>query len=110
MLQRNHSSLLQFPHSMFQGLISSSINLSIVLLDNMYVSFSASTDDLLQTAHYVLGWTFKVKGLADQLDLQSLSIASNVPNTSKNTTPSSGPKFMVPVTFSYVISVSYLQV
>ncbi|XP_008807905.2 L-type lectin-domain containing receptor kinase SIT2-like [Phoenix dactylifera] len=52
-------------------LLSSSINLSSVILDTMYIGFSGSTGSIL-TSHYVLGWSFKMNGQADALNLSSL--------------------------------------
>jgi serine/threonine protein kinase len=47
------------------------MDLSPILLDTMYVGFSASTG-LLASSHYVLGWSFKINGLAPFLDLSKL--------------------------------------
>ncbi|XP_038979813.1 L-type lectin-domain containing receptor kinase IV.2-like [Phoenix dactylifera] len=52
-------------------LLSSSINLSSVILDTMYIGFSSSTGSILTSA-YVLGWSFKMNGQAAALDLSSL--------------------------------------
>ncbi|KZV27635.1 L-type lectin-domain containing receptor kinase S.4-like [Dorcoceras hygrometricum] len=52
-------------------LLSMQVDLSPVLLDNMYVGFSASTG-LLASSHYVLGWSFSINGEAKSLDLGSL--------------------------------------
>ncbi|CAD5167191.1 unnamed protein product [Musa acuminata subsp. malaccensis] len=52
------------PH---RPLLSAVINLSSVLLDLMYVGFSSSTGSFL-TSHYVLGWSFKMNGVAQALD------------------------------------------
>ncbi|XP_072952018.1 L-type lectin-domain containing receptor kinase SIT2-like [Typha angustifolia] len=52
-------------------LLSSTVNLSNVLLETMYVGFSSSTGSVL-TAHYVLGWSFKMNGIAQKLDYSKL--------------------------------------
>ncbi|XP_073112895.1 LOW QUALITY PROTEIN: L-type lectin-domain containing receptor kinase SIT2-like [Elaeis guineensis] len=52
-------------------LLSSFINLSSVILDTMYIGFSASTGSTL-TSHYVLGWSFNINGQAAALNLSSL--------------------------------------
>ncbi|KAG1355337.1 L-type lectin-domain containing receptor kinase IV.2 [Cocos nucifera] len=52
-------------------LLSSSVNLSSVILDTMYVGFSSSTGSIL-TSHYVLGWSFKMNGQPAALNLSSL--------------------------------------
>jgi hypothetical protein len=52
-------------------LLSLSYDLSPIIKDNMYVGFSSSTGSFL-TAHYVLGWSFKVNGQAPELDLSQL--------------------------------------
>ncbi|XP_058099377.1 L-type lectin-domain containing receptor kinase IV.1-like [Magnolia sinica] len=52
-------------------LLSSTVNLSSILLDDIYVGFSSST----RTApvyHYILGWSFKMNGQAQALDLSRL--------------------------------------
>ncbi|XP_058751217.1 L-type lectin-domain containing receptor kinase S.4-like [Vicia villosa] len=51
--------------------LSFHLDLSMVLLDTMYVGFSASTG-LLASSHYLLGWSFKINGPAPLLDLSSL--------------------------------------
>ncbi|XP_074559925.1 L-type lectin-domain containing receptor kinase SIT2-like [Curcuma longa] len=52
-------------------LLSTSVNLSAVFLDSMYVGFSSSVGSI-QTAHYVLGWSFSLAGEAQALDLDLL--------------------------------------
>ncbi|RRT63083.1 hypothetical protein B296_00013942 [Ensete ventricosum] len=52
------------PH---KPLLSDTIDLSSVLSDPMYVGFSSSTGPFL-TSHYVLGWSFKMNGVAPDLD------------------------------------------
>ncbi|MQM01414.1 hypothetical protein Taro_034179 [Colocasia esculenta] len=53
-------------------LLSSSLNLSGLFFEDMYVGFSASSGKAL-TSQYVLGWSFRVgAGKAPDLDLSSL--------------------------------------
>ena len=52
-------------------LLSLSCDLSPIIEDNMYVGFSSSTGSVL-TAHYVLGWSYKVNGQAPELVLFQL--------------------------------------
>ncbi|EXB36745.1 L-type lectin-domain containing receptor kinase S.4 [Morus notabilis] len=52
-------------------LLSSEIDLSVILEEFMYVGFSGSTG-LLASSHYILGWSFKINGEAQTLDLSSL--------------------------------------
>ncbi|KAK9123909.1 hypothetical protein Sjap_013511 [Stephania japonica] len=52
-------------------LISIKVDLSPVLLENMFVGFSASTGRLAST-HYVLGWSFRFNGVSRNLDISSL--------------------------------------
>ncbi|RWV85242.1 hypothetical protein GW17_00052980 [Ensete ventricosum] len=53
------------PH---KPLLSATIDLSSVLLsDPMFVGFSSSTGSF-ETSHYVLGWSFRMNGVADPLD------------------------------------------
>ncbi|XWS43749.1 hypothetical protein CRYUN_Cryun16bG0130600 [Craigia yunnanensis] len=52
-------------------ILSFHVDLSPFLQDLMYVGFSASTG-LLASSHYILGWSFKLSGQAQALDLSSL--------------------------------------
>ncbi|KAK9154347.1 hypothetical protein Sjap_001827 [Stephania japonica] len=52
-------------------LLTFPIDLSPILLDSMYVGFSASTG-LLASSHYIFGWSFKMNGQARPLLLASL--------------------------------------
>ncbi|CAL9775354.1 unnamed protein product [Musa acuminata subsp. burmannicoides] len=52
-------------------LLSFRVDLSPVLLDDMFVGFSASTG-LLASSHYLFGWSFKMKCVSRSLDLSSL--------------------------------------
>ncbi|KAH7664992.1 Non-specific serine/threonine protein kinase protein [Dioscorea alata] len=54
------------------ALLSSTINLSSIILHHMYVGFSASVGTSY-SYHYILGWSFKMNGInAPDLDLSSL--------------------------------------
>ncbi|URE40711.1 receptor kinase [Musa troglodytarum] len=61
-------------------LLSAVVNLSSVLLETMYVGFSASTGPFL-TSHYVLGWSFKMNGVAQALDS---SLLPSLPRAKSN--------------------------
>ncbi|XP_058099379.1 L-type lectin-domain containing receptor kinase SIT2-like [Magnolia sinica] len=52
-------------------LLSKMVDLSSIVLDNMYIGFSSSTK-LFQSYHYILGWSFKMNGQAQALDLSRL--------------------------------------
>lgn len=52
-------------------LLSLSRDLSSVVNDAMYVGFSSSTGSVL-ASHYVLGWSFKINGQAQELNLSQL--------------------------------------
>jgi hypothetical protein len=52
-------------------LLSLSRDLSPIIGNNMYVGFSSSTGSLI-TAHYVLGWSFKMNGQAPELLISQL--------------------------------------
>ncbi|XP_020256334.1 L-type lectin-domain containing receptor kinase IV.1-like [Asparagus officinalis] len=52
-------------------LLSSTIDLSSVMLDSMHVGFSSS-DGPFHTQHYILGWSFKTNGVARPLDYSKL--------------------------------------
>ncbi|CAD5167183.1 unnamed protein product [Musa acuminata subsp. malaccensis] len=65
------------PH---RPLLSAVVNLSSVLLETMYVGFSSSTGPWL-TSHYVLGWSFKMNGVAQALDF---SLLPSLPRAKSN--------------------------
>ncbi|KAK1323201.1 L-type lectin-domain containing receptor kinase IV.1 [Acorus calamus] len=52
-------------------LLSITIDLSEFTLDSMYAGFSSSTGAFL-TTHYILGWSFRINGRAQDLDLSAL--------------------------------------
>uniref|UniRef100_M4F5B3 non-specific serine/threonine protein kinase n=1 Tax=Brassica campestris TaxID=3711 RepID=M4F5B3_BRACM len=52
-------------------LVSTVRDLSSILLQDMFVGFSASTGAVV-SQHFILGWSFQVKGKAPPLDLQTL--------------------------------------
>ncbi|TMW84090.1 hypothetical protein EJD97_025819 [Solanum chilense] len=65
-------------------LISEVVDLSTVLNETMYAGFSAATGDKA-SSHYILGWSFRLNGAADPLDLVKLPIAPpEVVTSSKN--------------------------
>ncbi|KAJ0981867.1 hypothetical protein J5N97_010122 [Dioscorea zingiberensis] len=53
------------------ALLSSTINLSTIILDHMYVGFSAATG-VGYSYHYILGWSFKTDGKVPELNISSL--------------------------------------
>ncbi|KAE8696667.1 putative L-type lectin-domain containing receptor kinase I.6 [Hibiscus syriacus] len=61
-------------------LLSTSVDLSTVLLDSMYVGFSSSTGELT-SSQYILGWSFNKTGKAQSLDYSKLP---SLPNRSKS--------------------------
>ncbi|XP_078428252.1 concanavalin A-like lectin protein kinase family protein [Wolffia australiana] len=64
-------SVSPFSRKPAKPLISFPLDLSPVLLEEMFVGFSSSTG-LLASSHYLFGWSFQVNGLAQSLDLSSL--------------------------------------
>ncbi|XP_052174555.1 L-type lectin-domain containing receptor kinase IV.1-like [Diospyros lotus] len=52
-------------------LLSLSRDLSPIINQTMYVGFSSSTGPVV-TSHYILGWSFKINGEAEPLDLSEL--------------------------------------
>ncbi|KAL2541593.1 L-type lectin-domain containing receptor kinase S.4 [Abeliophyllum distichum] len=61
-------------------ILSFPVDLSPIFMEYMYVGFSASTG-LLASSHYISGWSFKINGQAQSLDLSSLP---SVPGSKKN--------------------------
>ncbi|CAM0906434.1 unnamed protein product [Alopecurus aequalis] len=53
-------------------LLSEEIDLSTIMVDTMYAGFSASSGVVLNTYHYVLGWSFSFDGPAPPLDFSKL--------------------------------------
>ncbi|XP_049407388.1 lectin-domain containing receptor kinase VI.3-like [Solanum stenotomum] len=65
-------------------LISEVVDLSPVLNQTVYAGFSAATGDKA-SSHYILGWSFRLNGAADPLDLDNLPVAPpEVVRPSKN--------------------------
>ncbi|XP_031281786.1 L-type lectin-domain containing receptor kinase IV.1-like [Pistacia vera] len=52
-------------------LLSLPRDLSLIFNENMFVGFSSSTGSLL-SSHYVLGWSFKMNGQAEELALSQI--------------------------------------
>ncbi|KAK1302369.1 L-type lectin-domain containing receptor kinase IV.1 [Acorus calamus] len=52
-------------------LMSITMDLSEFTLDSMYAGFSSTTGPFL-TSHYILGWSFRINGRAQDLDLSAL--------------------------------------
>ncbi|KAL5718652.1 hypothetical protein ACHQM5_011532 [Ranunculus cassubicifolius] len=53
-------------------LLSLRRDISYILLDSMYIGFSAATGSQIVSSHYVLGWSFQMNGQAQALDLSKL--------------------------------------
>ncbi|KAK4432252.1 putative L-type lectin-domain containing receptor kinase VI.1 [Sesamum alatum] len=54
-------------------LLSEVIDLSLYLEKTMYAGFSAATGQK-SSSHYILGWSFRLNGIADPLDLSQLPV------------------------------------
>ncbi|KAM0937969.1 putative protein kinase RLK-Pelle-L-LEC family [Dioscorea sansibarensis] len=67
------------------ALLSSTVNLSNVILDHMYAGFSAATG-VTCSFHYVLGWSFKMDGKVPELDISSLPQLPRAMASSKDKT------------------------
>ncbi|XP_058211356.1 L-type lectin-domain containing receptor kinase SIT2-like [Rhododendron vialii] len=65
-----------------QSLLSTHINLSSILLDSMYVGFSAATG-IISGNHYILGWSFNKSGKAQDLDISELPSLPSLPHRIK---------------------------
>ncbi|KAJ3680777.1 hypothetical protein LUZ60_015266 [Juncus effusus] len=84
-------------------LLSFKLDLSPILNENMYVGFSSSTG-LLASSHYLMGWSFKMNGVAQSLDLSSLP---SLPQArKKNTTLILATTFVTFVVFVAIIAIS----
>jgi serine/threonine protein kinase len=58
-------------------LISVPVDLSTIMADTMYVGFSSATG-VVDTRHYVLGWSFSLDGPAPPLDFSKLPVIPRV--------------------------------
>lgn len=82
-----------------EPLLSELIDLSNVVKDQMYAGFSAATGKKF-SAHYILGWSFKLNGTADPLETDRLPV---VPNLKPSSTSNSKLKNALIATFSVMI-------
>ncbi|KZV33122.1 lectin-domain containing receptor kinase VI.3-like [Dorcoceras hygrometricum] len=80
-------------------LLSESIDLSKVVKDSMYAGFSAATGQKY-SSHYILGWSFKLNGIADPLNIDRLPF---VPNVKSSSTSNVKLKNALIATFSVII-------
>ena len=64
-------------------LLSTTLDLASLMLDSMYAGFSAATGSF-HTYHCVLGWSFKMNGVADALDYAKLPSPPRI-DTNKTT-------------------------
>ncbi|KAE8666708.1 putative L-type lectin-domain containing receptor kinase II.1 [Hibiscus syriacus] len=55
-----------------QPLLSTSIDLSDILMDTMYVGFSAATGSIQSCSHYIMGWSFNRIGEAQSVEMSKL--------------------------------------
>ncbi|KAI8573916.1 hypothetical protein RHMOL_Rhmol01G0312900 [Rhododendron molle] len=65
-----------------QSLLSTHINLSSILLDSMYVGFSAATG-AISGSRYILGWSFNKSGKAQGLEISKLPSLPPLPHRRK---------------------------
>ncbi|KAG5566953.1 hypothetical protein RHGRI_002492 [Rhododendron griersonianum] len=81
-----------------QSLLSTHINLSSILLDSVYVGFSASIG-LLTGNHYILGWSFNKSGKAQGLEISELP---SIPHQRKHSLGITGLVITVSVTIGVI--------
>ncbi|KAK9146516.1 hypothetical protein Sjap_006419 [Stephania japonica] len=65
-------------------LLSAKWDLSVVFKDQMFVGFSSSTAKLA-SSHYILGWSFRLNGVAQELTVSSLPTPSSLVMHSSST-------------------------
>ncbi|XP_059668044.1 lectin-domain containing receptor kinase VI.3-like [Cornus florida] len=80
-------------------LISYPTNLSAVLKENVYIGFSAATGNR-SSSHYILGWSFRLNGRADELDLSWLP---RPPNEGKSSSFKPQIKALIAITSTVII-------
>ncbi|KAJ0984518.1 hypothetical protein J5N97_002874 [Dioscorea zingiberensis] len=89
-------------------LISYTTNLSTVFKDYMYVGFSASTGKQ-PSSHYVSGWSFRVNGEAQALDISSLPFPPR-PSTGGSSSSKLSSLAIAGITFSGTVVVVVLVI
>lgn len=67
-----------------QPLLSTSVNLTEILLDTMYVGFSASTGSNPAGSQYILGWSFNRSGQAQNLEISELPELPKLPKVGRS--------------------------
>ncbi|CAK7331456.1 unnamed protein product [Dovyalis caffra] len=82
-------------------LLSTTIDLSLVLLDSLYVGFSSSTGSV-SSHHYILGWSFNKSGQAQSLDTSKLP---SLP-PERNSTNKPDLRIMIPLITVSVLLIS----
>ncbi|KAL3536429.1 hypothetical protein ACH5RR_004890 [Cinchona calisaya] len=90
-------------------LLSLPYDLSPILNETMYIGFSSSTGSVL-TSHYVLGWSFKMNGVAQGLDLSQLPKLPRVGPKQKSKVLTTGLPVILIVSLSIAISGVVYQV
>ncbi|XP_044492310.1 L-type lectin-domain containing receptor kinase IV.1-like [Mangifera indica] len=89
-------------------LVSLSRDLSLIFEENMFVGFSSSTGSLL-SSHYVLGWSFKMNGQAEELALSLLPKLPRIGPKPKSKLLTIGlPVILVSLTLAAVSGVGYV--
>ncbi|KAJ4876592.1 L-type lectin-domain containing receptor kinase IV.4 [Raphanus sativus] len=88
-------------------LISTVRDLSQVFLEDMFVGFSSSTG-LIKTKHVILGWSFRLKGRAPPLHLQSLPKFIESQYKRSGDTPLTSVFIPVSVPLVFMISLIFL--
>ncbi|KAM0938009.1 putative protein kinase RLK-Pelle-L-LEC family [Dioscorea sansibarensis] len=83
-------------------LLSSNIDLSKQISEDMYVGFTASEGDIL-TTHCILGWSFKMDGNAPALDLAKLP---SLPRSNDNKKKSIAWRIWLPISVSLLLLIA----
>ncbi|KAJ4751639.1 Concanavalin A-like lectin protein kinase family protein [Rhynchospora pubera] len=87
-------------------LVTSLVNFSDIVLDEMFVGFSSSTG-AASGLHYVSGWSFSLQGTAQALDISNLpSIPRN--STQRNKSPSMVLPVVLPLTVGLLVFTSVI--
>ncbi|XXG54517.1 hypothetical protein AAC387_Pa03g2375 [Persea americana] len=90
-------------------LLSLAMDLSPIIEDSMYVGFSAATGTVVTSSHYILGWSFKMNGPAQELDLSRLPKLPRVGPKKKSKVLTIGvPSIAVFVTLLTLFAVGFI--
>ncbi|XP_022887361.1 L-type lectin-domain containing receptor kinase IV.2-like [Olea europaea var. sylvestris] len=88
-------------------LLSLSYDLSPILKQTMYVGFTSATGPVPTTSHCVLGWSFRMNGIAEGLDLSQLP---KLPNEKSKFLTIGVPTISSVILLTAILAVTYFVI